>query len=102
MAEPGSNIRYLQARRPGGGLKPPGGDGTYGDMEARVARLEAHMEHVRSGLDKLGGLPVQAAKLEERVAHLPTKGWMVGAMATGLAIIAALIAFGEKIQALVN
>lgn len=71
-------------------------------MEARVAKLEAHVEHIRSELDKLGGLPVQAAKLEERVTHLPTKGWMVGALLTALAVIAALVTFSEKIRDLVG
>lgn len=42
-------------------------------MEARIARLEAGMDFVKSELSKLSGLPVELARLTERVNHLPTK-----------------------------
>lgn len=83
-------------------LKSSDAGGTSGGMEARIAKLEAHMEHVRDDLAKLQGIPVDVATLKSDVSHLPTKGWMVGALGTSLAIIAALIAFAEKIHAVVH
>ena len=74
-------IAQLQAV--GAGTVPPsppvppfhsgGGNGIPNDMEARVAKLEAHMEHVRSELGKLASLPADAATIKERLMHLPTK-----------------------------
>lgn len=83
-------------------LKRSGPGGTSGGMEERMARLESDMEHVKKSLDRLIDVPTKLAVLEERVSHLPTKGWMVGSVATTLAVIAAMIAFGEKLQALVG
>jgi hypothetical protein len=54
-------------------LKSGGGGGTSGGMEARVAKLEAHMEHVRGELAKLAQMPVEIAAIKERQGHLPTK-----------------------------
>lgn len=42
-------------------------------MEARIARLEASMDFVKAELNKLSGVPVELARLSERVSHLPTK-----------------------------
>lgn len=36
----------LEGNAPGAPLKPGGGDGTFDGMEARVAKLEAAMEHI--------------------------------------------------------
>lgn len=96
----------------GSGNSPPdvplrGGDG--GGMESRVAVLEAHMEHVRSDLAKLSGVPADLAALKEKVEHLPTKddlhklsGSFTAKLVGLLVAIAALIAFADKIQALVS
>ena len=42
-------------------------------MEARIARLEAAMDFVKAELGKLSGLPVEVAKLSERMTHMPTR-----------------------------
>lgn len=83
-------------------LNPPGGGGTFDGMEARIAVLENDVKHIKSALDRLVELPTEVAVLKERVSHLPTKSWMVGGLTTALAIIAALITFGEKLQALLH
>jgi hypothetical protein len=64
-----------------GDLKHGGGDDTLPpmDIEPRVAKLEAHMEHVRSSVDKLTGIPKDVAVLAERISHLPGKGFVVTA-----------------------
>ncbi len=49
------------------------GGGTSDGMEARIARLEAGMDFVKSELSKLSGLPVELARLSERVTHMPTR-----------------------------
>lgn len=85
-----------QARLPSGG-----GGGNSGDVEPRIARLEAHMEHVRAELAKLGSMPVQLAELKVRVDHLPTKGFIVTATITTITLVTAAIAFGDKLRALV-
>lgn len=71
-------------------------------MEARVAILETHVEHIRGDLAKLASVPTDLAVLKTRVDHLPTKGWMVTGLLASLGAIAALIAYAEKIQALVS
>lgn len=53
-----------------------GGGGIYNDMEARVAVLEAHMEHVRSDLAKLADVPEKLGRIEERLNALPDKDWI--------------------------
>lgn len=84
-------------------LKSGGGDGTSGDMEARVAKLEATTEHIQRDLadvktdvrdtrDRLG-------KLEVKVDHLPTKGWVDARIVFLLVAIGAVVTFQGHIQA---
>ena len=83
-------------------LKHGGGGGTSGGMEARLAKLEAHMEHVLADVSALkadvGKLKTDMATLVERVSHLPTKGFIVSATLTTLAMLTALTAFAPVIQ----
>ena len=53
-----------------------GGGGTFGGMEARLAKLEAQMEHVQSDLTKLGSLPADVAGMKSNLANLPTKDYL--------------------------
>ena len=57
-------------------LKDGDGGGTSGGMEARLAKLEAQMEHVQADLAKLAGLPVDLAGLKVQVDNLPTKDYL--------------------------
>lgn len=77
--------------------KSGGGGGPTGDSDARVVRLEAHMEHVRSDLSVLRDVPVQIATLTERVAHLPSKGFVVTAATGTVAGIAGLLVLLQQI-----
>lgn len=45
-------------------------------MEARVAKLEAHMEHVRDELRKLASVPADIAGMKSDIANLPTKEYL--------------------------
>lgn len=77
-------------------LKSGGGGGTSDGMEARVAVLEAHVEHIRGELAKLAGVPTDVATLKERVSHLPGKGFVVtAAMGTVGGLTAILILLGQ-------
>jgi len=70
-----------------------------GGMEARIAVLEAHVEHIRGDLAKLSGVPVEIgglktdlAVLQNRVDHLPSKGFVAtSAIGTVTALTAILI-----------
>ena len=87
-------------------LKAGRGDGTSNNMEARVARLEAHVEILRADSTAtradVSGIRVSLATLEERVAHLPSKGFVVTAAAGIVALLSSFILFGEKLKALIG
>jgi hypothetical protein len=83
-------------------LKGGSGDGTSGGMEARIAKLEAQMEGVRADLNKLSGVPVDLARVDERVKHLPGKGFVVTTTTTSLALLAAVILFADKLRAIIT
>ena len=90
------------------GLKDGGGGGTSDDMEARVARLESDMGHVKDTLKSLdarteslrkdvGDVKTDLATLKVKVEHLPGKGFIF-AVATGMlgaagALMAAVVRF---------
>ena len=80
----------------GGSLPPPnlpptGQRGSGGEMEPRIARLEAHMENVRGELVKLATVPVDLAIVKTRVEHLPGKGFVVTAALATVAGVSGLI-----------
>ena len=85
-------------------LKNGGGGGTSGGMESRVAKLEAHAETLRSDMAAVkrdvGDIRVSFATLSERVTHLPGKGFVISATTTTVALLTAVVVFGEKIRAL--
>lgn len=102
--EPIGPIRDLQIRldrleRISGSLPSGGGGGTSGDMEARVGRLEERLDKVG---DRLGAVEVNLAILSERVAHLPSKGFIVTVVGSGLALIGGLTVFGEQVRTLLG
>ena len=83
-------------------LKGGGGNGTSDGMEARVAKIEAFLETIRSEVAALrtNGRDVRdrLIRLEERVAHLPSKGFI---FTTAIAIVGgltAIIVLQEKVR----
>ncbi|MET0531386.1 MAG: hypothetical protein ABW003_24145 [Microvirga sp.] len=66
-------------------------------MEARIKRLEDDYKEVRGDLKTL---LVDVAVLKERVTHLPTKGWAVGAIVTLVGIMTAIATLAPKLQSL--
>jgi hypothetical protein len=98
-------------------LQSGGGGGTFDGMEPRVAVLENNVETIKRDIGELKAdmsvirrdvesLKVSQGILIERVAHLPSKGFIVTSLtvATGLlgglmTLIGAFIAFQDHIKA---
>ena len=97
-----------------------GGSGGDGGMETRIGRLEViaartetrldNVDQRLEGIDKrlgkvddrLGSIDIGIATLNERVSHLPGKGYTVTVTILALAFFSSLMLFGERILALVN
>lgn len=75
------------------------GGGGYGPLEERVNRLEGRIDKVS---DDLGDVKINLATLTERVAHLPSKGFIVSTVVGGTGFFAALVLFADQIKALLG
>ena len=98
--------------------QPPGDGGQSGGtggggMEARVARLEADVSHIAGDVSDLKAdfrefrsdlrdTRERLIKVEEKIAHLPGKGFIVTTIVLALAVITGLLAFQSRIQAFVG
>jgi hypothetical protein len=101
--------RFGGGSPPGPPLQPPSGGGPFDGMEARVARLESDVGHIKSDVADIksslrelstntSGLQVNFARLDERVRHLPSKGFIVTAVTAALALVGAIVVFQGNIQ----
>ena len=63
---------FPMERHPRSGGEPPNGSG----LEARVAKIEATIEHIATK-EQVAGLDGRINVLQERINHLPTKGHTV-------------------------
>jgi outer membrane murein-binding lipoprotein Lpp len=83
-------------------LNMGGGGGTSGGMEARVARLESDMEHVKKSVadiamdvkavrTSLGDVKVELGRFDERLKTMPTKGFILTASAAIVAATSGII-----------
>jgi hypothetical protein len=88
---PAFDLRKAELRELESRLKAAGGGGIPPDMEARVAKLEAHVDHIRADLGKLGAVPTDLAVLKTRVDHLPTKGFILTSAISTVAAIVGLL-----------
>lgn len=86
-----------------------GSDGTSDEMEVRVAKLESDVGHIQKDIAEIksdvrelrtgiGKLNTDLATLTAHVSHLPTKGFIVTAVVTSLAVLGALIIFQGNLQ----
>jgi hypothetical protein len=106
---------YSEERRigrggpPGPPLPPSGGGGTFNGMEARTAVLEADVRYIKDDIKEaketlkslqsdMTAVRLSAATVTENVRHLPSKGFIVGAVLTALAVAAAYTVFQGNIQ----
>lgn len=102
MDRPAASLDTIREQRrqmlaeSGGDGSPPrpplqfgGGGGTFDPMEARVTKLETHMEYVRRDLTSIDG---KLDRVNEKLGQLPTRSdlrsWQWQWIATGVGIIA--------------
>lgn len=78
-------------------LKSGDGGGTSDGMEERVKRLEARVDKFG---DDVTELKINLATLTERVAHLPSKGFIVTSFATAVTIIGAIVLAADRLKGL--
>lgn len=74
-----------EGQHPPEGLQHGGGGGTSDGMEARVTRLETHMEYVRRDLDEIKSL---LRVLPELATKRDLETWRWQWLATGIGIVA--------------
>jgi hypothetical protein len=78
-------------------------------MEARIASIEAHVDHMRDDLGDMrldlrevtksvGVAGSDIRELDARIASLPGKGWMFTAMLFFTIVICAVIIYLEQIR----
>lgn len=89
---------------------PRSGDGGNGSMESRIAKLEAHVGHIQSDVSELkldiktvnGNMTDVFVRLTRIESAMASKGFVVVALMTLLAAIAALIGYADQLQAFLN
>lgn len=88
------------------GLKSGDGGGNSGGMEARVAKLEAHMEHVLQDVSLMkadvGTLKTDMATIKVKIDNLPSKDFVVKVVVGSAAVLGALQVFGPFITKLLG
>ena len=87
-------------------LKGGGGNGTNDGMEARVAKIEAFLDVIRNEVAALRGdgrdVRDRLIRLEERVAHLPSKGFIFTTAVAIVGGLSAIIVLQEKLRHLIG
>ena len=96
-------------RAQSGPLRSGSGAGKVDYMEARIASIEAHVDHMRDDLGDMrldlrevtksvGVAGSDMRELDARIASLPGKGWMFTAMLFFTIVICAVIIYLEQIR----
>ncbi|TMJ40784.1 MAG: hypothetical protein E6G87_01190 [Alphaproteobacteria bacterium] len=92
-----------------GVLQYGGGAGRFEGMEARIASLEAHVDHIRDDIGDMrldlkevaktmGTAGAEMREFDSRINSLPTKGWMMATLLILAAIIFAVAIYLEQIR----
>ena len=94
------DLRYLQKQNKSllaenERLKSSGGGGTSDGMDGRVSRLEGRVDKLG---DDVSAIKVSLATLTERVAHLPSKGFILTALCGGVGFLSAVFLLAERIK----
>lgn len=72
------------------------------DLVTRVAVLETHVDHMRSDLGKLTGVPADLADIKARVEHLPTKDYLADQFARQFNRTAGIVGLIAALVTIVN
>lgn len=71
-----------------------------------MKKLEAHGESLKSDIAAIGAdlanISGNLDLLTERVARLPTKGFLISATMIQIALLSGVILFGEKLKAMLE
>jgi hypothetical protein len=105
-----SHISDYQQKAAGEGRKATlnfgSGGGTSGGMDGWQTSVEARLNEIKTDLrdvrTSVGTLNVSSATLTERIAHLPSKGFIITVTTAVLALLTAAIAFQSQIQAFLH
>lgn len=92
-----------------GPLHSGGSAGKVDYMEARIASIEAHVDHMRDDIGDIrldlreitksaASVSGEVRELDNRIAHLPGKGWIFTALLIFTAAICATIIYLEQIR----
>lgn len=92
-----------QPADPGVGQPPP----RHGDiLLTEVAKLQTDGEYVKRDIGELRSdmrdVRDRLSRLEERVGHLPSKGFIVAVVTTALVILGGIITIAPKLQSWVS
>ena len=75
-------------------------------MEARIAKLEAAVEHVIQDVTELRSdnkdVRDRLRTVEVKIDHLPGKGFIVTALLGAIAVITTLAAYADTIRAIIQ
>ncbi|MEE2917164.1 MAG: hypothetical protein VYB32_08855 [Pseudomonadota bacterium] len=92
-----------QDKRSPASLSPAGVLGRMARAEQKIAEVRAEIQRgVRQRPVDPAPLATEITRLDERVKHLPGKGFVVTATSTTIALIAAIVLFADKLRALVG
>lgn len=89
----GAGDKFTRGKIPSGEYRSDGGDG--GDMERRLSAIEAKLERLD---DRSRESEKHLAVMNERLAHLPSKGFIVSVVTAGFTLIAGLVVFLSNVQ----
>ncbi len=96
-------FRGIKSDKPG--ITVSGGGGMDG-LEPRVAKLEAHVEHIVRDLGDVKpdvrDMRDRLIAIEETVKHLPRKGYINKAVTAAVVLLGLFITFQAQIQSLVG
>jgi hypothetical protein len=92
-----------------GALHAGQGTGKIDYMESRIASIEAHVDHVRDDIGDMrldlreitktvGSVGPEIRDLDNRISHLPGKGWIFMALLIFTAAVCATIVYLEQIR----
>ena len=88
-------------------LKSSGsGSGGGAGMDGRVAKLEANVENIDRSLTETRqdarDIRDRVIRIEEKINHLASKGFIVTVVISAMALLGAWITFQDKIQSLLS